>query len=223
MIVQIYGITTPEDASLVASLGVDHIGVVLDEGLGTWDQVDLATAGKILAAIPDGVVRIALSLGTDLDRITRTIDLLRPDVVHLARAADGMTPETVQVVRERVAPVRIMTTIPVRGPEAVDLARRFSRCSDSLLLDTADPESGVVGATGLTHDWSISSAVVRSADVPVILAGGLGPENVEEAIRTVAPWGVDSETRTSRSEDRRRKDPEKVRRFIEIARSTSKA
>jgi phosphoribosylanthranilate isomerase len=53
----------------------------------------------------------------------------------------------------------------------------------------------------------------------VILAGGLGPDNVIEAIRRTRPAGVDSETRTSRDDDRRRKDPERVRLFIQRARA----
>ena len=113
----------------------------------------------------------------------------------------------------------MMVTIPVRDAGAVELARRYAPCSDFLLLDTADPASGVVGATGHTHDWTVSARVVAAVDVPVFLAGGLGPENVGEAIRQVRPAGVDSETRTSCGHDRRRKDPDKVRRLIEIARS----
>jgi phosphoribosylanthranilate isomerase len=79
--------------------------------------------------------------------------------------------------------------------------------------------TGVVGASGLVHDWSVSASVVAAVDVPVFLAGGLGPENVVAAIERVRPAGVDSETRTSRDGDRRRKDPDRVRRFIELARS----
>ena len=75
----------------------------------------------------------------------------------------------------------------------------------------------MVGATGHTHDWSLSAALVAAVERPVILAGGLGPENVLEAIERVRPAGVDSETRTSRADDRRRKDPDRVRRFIETA------
>jgi phosphoribosylanthranilate isomerase len=82
-----------------------------------------------------------------------------------------------------------------------------------------DPRTGVVGATGLTHDWSWSRDIVEAVSVPVILAGGLGPDNVREAIEAVHPAGVDSETNTSRTDDRRRKDLDKVRTFIERARA----
>jgi phosphoribosylanthranilate isomerase len=91
--------------------------------------------------------------------------------------------------------------------------------TDYLLLDSAHPQSGQVGATGLVHDWALSRRIAESSAVPVVLAGGLGPANVREAIEAVRPFGVDSETRTSRDDDRRRKDPEKVRVFIEQARS----
>ena len=166
-----------------------------------------------------GVEVVALSLSTDPDRIQRTVGIVRPGIVHLARAADGMGPEMVRQLRDELAPVRMMVTVPVRDVGAVEIARGFAACSDFLLLDTADPASGVVGATGHTHDWAVSARVVAAVDVPVFLAGGLGPENVGEAIRMVRPAGVDSETRTSDEEDRRRKDPDKVRRFIDIARS----
>lgn len=215
---QIYGLTTPEDAAAVRDLGPDHCGVVLDEGIETWDSVDKATAREIVDQLGDLTV-VALSLSTKRERILATVDALRPAVLHLARAADGLNPETVRQLRTEIAPVRVMVTVPVRGPEAVNVARRFAPCADFLLVDTAHPTSGVVGATGHVHDWDISARIVQAVDVPVFLAGGLGPENVVEAIERVRPAGVDSETRTSRTDDRRRKDPEKVRRFLELARS----
>jgi phosphoribosylanthranilate isomerase len=220
MLVQIYGITTPEDAAMVAALGPDHVGVVVDEGIETWDSVDDVTARAIVSELT-GVEVVALSLSTDLDRIRRTVGIVRPEIVHLARAADGMAPEAVQQLRDELAPVRMMVTVPVRDKGAVEVARRFAPCCDFLLLDTADPASGVVGATGHTHDWAVSARAVAAVDLPVFLAGGLGPENVAGAIRRVRPAGVDSETRTSLRHDRRRKDPEKVRRFVEIARSVA--
>ena len=76
-----------------------------------------------------------------------------------------------------------------------------------------------VGAAGVTHDWSIDRAIVEAVDVPVILAGGLGPDNVEDAIRAVRPAGVDSLTKTSVKENGVlvRKDLDKVREFCRRA------
>ena len=217
MIVQIYGFTTPEDVAAVADMAIDNIGVVLDEGFDTWDHVDDATARAIVAEIPDTMTTVALSLGTDFDRIARTVDVVRPDVVHLVRA-DQMGPDIVALVRERLDPVRVMTTVAVRDTGAVTTAQRYAACSDYLLLDSHDPATGIVGATGLTHDWSVSALIPPAVDVPVVLAGGLGPANVTRAIVVVDPAGVDSETRTSRPDDKRRKDVDAVRRFVEAAR-----
>jgi len=220
VLIQIYGITTAEDAEAVDGLGPDHIGVVLDEGIETWDSVDEATARAIAAKVRSARL-VALSLSTDPARICRTADLLQPGIVHLAQAAEGMSPQAVARLRRHLAPVQVMVTIPVRTATDREVARRFEQSADYLLLDTAHPTTGVVGATGVTHDWSLSAAIAASVDAPVMLAGGLGPDNVLEAIRRVRPDGVDSETRTSRPDDRRRKDVDKVRSFIELARLVS--
>ena len=217
MFVQIYGITTPEDAAAVDRLGPDSVGVVLDEGVPTWDAVDADMARAIVKALPH--VRVAaLSLSTDPDRILATVKALGPDIVHLARA-DAIDDATLQRIRAKVEPAQLLLTVPVDGPGALDTARRLSEVGDSLLLDTKHPDTGVVGATGHTHDWGISADIVNSLDITVVLAGGLGPENVRDAIAAVRPFGVDSETRTSQDEDRRRKDIAKVEEFISLARA----
>jgi phosphoribosylanthranilate isomerase len=218
MLTQIYGITTAEDAALVNALGPDHVGVVLYEGIETWDSVDPPTLRAILPELRDVAV-VALSLSSERERILRTVETVKPAWLHLARAADGMTPALVAALRSEIAPVRVMVTIPVRDLSALETADRFAPCTDALLLDSAHPATGVVGATGHVHDWSVSRRIVERVPVPVILAGGLGPDNVVEAIRTTRPAGVDSETRTSRDDDRRRKDPERVRLFLERARA----
>jgi phosphoribosylanthranilate isomerase len=217
MIVQVYGITTPDDARLVVDAGADHVGVVLDEGLGTWDSVDAATAHEIRAEL-DAVTTVGLSLATDEATIRRTIEVLTPDIAHVVNVTERWEPGEVAGLRAAIAPVALMLTVAVRDPDAVDTARRFADVCDYFLLDSANPASGIVGASGLTHDWSISRAVVDAVSTPVVLAGGLGPENVTDAIAQVRPAGVDSETRTSRDDDRRRKDPDRVRRFVERAR-----
>jgi phosphoribosylanthranilate isomerase len=89
---------------------------------------------------------------------------------------------------------------------------------DLLLLDSYRPLDRHIGALGTTHDWSISRRIVELVRVPVILAGGLGPENVADAIRRVRPAGVDSKTKTDR-EGSHAKDLDRVRRFHQAARA----
>ena len=94
----------------------------------------------------------------------------------------------------------------------LDQARILARRVDALILDTYDPESGKGGATGKTHDWQISRAIVDAVAVPVILAGGLTPDNVEAAIAQVQPWGVDVHTGIEDPDGSR--NLEKIRSFI---------
>lgn len=217
MYVQIYGITTREDAAEVDRLEPSAIGVVLDEGVPTWDSVDMDTAREIVSAVKKARV-VALSLSTDPDRILATVRTLGPDIVHLARA-DAIDEASLQWIRAKVEPAQLLLTVPVDGPGAVTVARQLSDLADSLLLDTKHPDTGIVGATGQVHDWGISAEIVNTLDVPVVLAGGLGPDNVRDAISAVRPFGVDSETHTSVDDDRRRKDLAKVEAFISLARS----
>jgi phosphoribosylanthranilate isomerase len=218
VIIQIYGVTNVEDALLVAGLGVEHVGVVLAEGFDTWDEVDADTARAIRRALAGRTKVVALSLAVEPEAVMRTVEALEPDLVHVVRMAEHSTAALAEL-RERAAPAPVMTTIPVRGAGSVELARTCAGQSDYLLLDTVDPGSGTVGATGLVHDWATSAAIVDAVDTPVILAGGLGPENVVDAIERTRPSGVDSETRTSRGTDRRRKDPDRLARFVELVRS----
>jgi phosphoribosylanthranilate isomerase len=76
-----------------------------------------------------------------------------------------------------------------------------------------------VGATGRTHDWSISRQIVEQFGVPVILAGGLSPENVAESIQQVRPWAVDSNTATNNPGDPVKKDMRRVAAFVAAVRS----
>jgi phosphoribosylanthranilate isomerase len=217
VLTQIYGLTTVEDAALCADAGVGHLGLVIAEGFHAWDEVDADTGKRILSALDGRARRVLLSLAVDPRTARRVAQEYRPDILHLVRTP-VFEPKELEELRARLERIALMCTIAVRGPDALETARRYEEVADFLLLDSADEGTGVVGATGLTHDWSISAQIVASTSAPIILAGGLGPHNVAAAIRAVQPAGVDSETHTSYPEDRRRKDLEKVRAFVELAR-----
>jgi len=221
VLVQLYGITTLDDAELCVDAGAEHVGLVVREGHDTWDEIDLDVARDILAALEGRVRRVVCTLATGLDQVRHTAASTRPDILHLARAS-RFEPNQLAELRQ-TTDLPLMCTVPVTGPDSVALADRYAPAADYLLLDTAHPATGVVGATGLTHDWELSAEIVRRVRTPVILAGGLGPDNVVEAVRRVGPAGVDSETNTSRPDDRRRKDPALVRRFVERARAAGSA
>jgi phosphoribosylanthranilate isomerase len=115
-----------------------------------------------------------------------------------------------------------MRSVPVVGPESIDIARAYEGIADYLLLDSYRADDKQIGALGITHDWSISRRIVEEMRTPVILAGGLGADNVAEAIRSVRPAGVDSKTKTDKG-DTHTKDLDKVRSFIVAARQAAAA
>ncbi|HVO69195.1 MAG TPA: phosphoribosylanthranilate isomerase, partial [Aggregatilineaceae bacterium] len=148
---------------------------------------------------------------------------VRPDVLHLCGLAGGVPPGAVRDLRERLPGVTIMQAISVAGPDAIETALVYQDVADYLILDTQAPGIAGIGASGVTHDWAISREIVRRVQIPVILAGGLSPENVGAAIRAVRPWGVDSLTHTNRSlpGGRFRKDLERVGQFVRAAREAA--
>jgi phosphoribosylanthranilate isomerase len=111
-----------------------------------------------------------------------------------------------------------MRSIPVIGEEGIATAQSYDGVADILLLDSHKPGDVQIGALGVTHSWEIDRKIVESVRIPVIIAGGLGPDNVVDAIRTVRPTGVDSKTKTDKDDGSHTKDLEKVKLFVSRAR-----
>jgi len=106
--------------------------------------------------------------------------------------------------------------IGMRDEKALEgMLRELSPFVDAFITDTFDPNTGASGATGKTHQWRVSRRLVELADRPVILAGGLTPENVKRAILEVRPAGVDSHTGVEDTSGR--KSREKVEKFLSEA------
>ncbi len=150
-------------------------------------------------------------------------------------------------VKERFPEIKIMRSIPISKPDispdigpdigivpSIELARMFEPASDYFLTDTllvkkslnsidCQPVKGFVGITGQTCDWNTAARLVESSSIPVILAGGITPDNVYDGIMHVHPAGVDSCTGTNAIDQKGRtirfkKDFDRVKRFVEDAR-----
>jgi phosphoribosylanthranilate isomerase len=222
MIVQIYTVQSPQEGIAMAELGVDHIGITpSDHGLP--GELSNTSAANIFEAIGDKAVKVALTVDSDLNKIVRMVNTVKPDILHLCGDLKLVTPEKVMVLRGLLPGMKIMQAIPVMDESALQIARDFEAVSDFFILDSYSPQIGGIGAAGFTHDWSISRAIVEQSHIPVILAGGLSPENVEEAIQQVQPWGVDSLTKTNEQlgGGKFRKDLERVRLFVKNAKGIS--
>ncbi len=248
MIVQMYEIQTRAEAEALAGMGVDTIGSVLTSETG-WQVPSIREA--VNAARENGVTSSLIPLFNTPETVFRVLDCYRPHIVHFCESladAGGIYRETCdrlvrlqERVRERFPDIRIMRSIPMAAPGLGDrvpsltLADMFAPVSDLFLTDTlllpespvsapADqPGEGFVGITGMTCDWTVARQLVETSPIPVILAGGLSPENVYDAIVRTRPAGVDSCTATNARDEqgksiRFRKDMERVRRFVAEAR-----
>jgi phosphoribosylanthranilate isomerase len=215
MIVQIYEINSPESAKEVSEIGVDHIGVLVGKGKYPR-EIPIEKAKEVFSAISAGSKKVALTLSDNLEEIFKIVDELKPDILHLGADEDALPLSRVRQIREKYPTLKIMRTVAVSGKESVAIAKSYEEIADYLLLDTYKSR---LGATGEVHDWNISKDIVRTVKIPVILAGGLGPDNVAEAIQKVNPAGVDSKTKTDKAGSDE-KDMEKIKEFVRIAKSS---
>lgn len=220
--IQIYTMQTIDEALAVVELGVDHIGVTPGNS-GLPGEVDFVTARAIVDAVGNSAVSVALSVESYLDAIETMVQAVRPDILQLCGPENTLLPDAVRILREHLPNIAIMQAISVAGLEALDIALEYQNVADYLILDTKSTEITGIGASGKTHDWNISREIVEQVQIPVILAGGLSPENVAEAISVVQPWGVDSLTHTNRSLPNGgfRKDLERIRQFVMAAKGVS--
>jgi phosphoribosylanthranilate isomerase len=215
---KIYEITTPEEAMALARLGVDHIGVLV--GDGTFPrELPVETARTILSAIPLPSRGSALCLSADLDLIAQIVFSISPSILHLGASTTLLRPEHVAKLKKRFFPLTVQRSIPVLDEGRMSIARSYDGIADILLLDSYIPGDAQIGALGVTHSWALDRAIVENVSIPVIIAGGLGPDNVRDAINAIHPAGVDSKTKTDKSDGSHTKDLDKVRMFISLAKS----
>ena len=219
MFTQIYSIQTVDEALACVEAGADRIGVLVGVPGGKFPcAIHEDEAGRIFDALKGRAVRVLISVAENEKDILDQTERLMPDVLHLCANFEG-SPEFRERLRLRLPEVKLMEAVGVVDESALEDAIKKAAYADLLILDSVSKTVPGVGAAGVTHDWSIDRAIVEAVDVPVILAGGLGSENVADAIKAVHPDGVDSLTRTSVVENGviLRKDMEKVREFCRIA------
>lgn len=221
MKVQIYTMQSVEEALQVAALGADHLGLTPSQ-IGLPGEIDFWTAREIVEAVGDIAVCVALTVETKEKEIIRMARAVQPDILHLCSLENTFPPDDVRRLRDKLPDLPIMQAISVTGPEALEAARAYQGVADYLILDTQAPDIAGIGASGQTHDWGVSREIVREMDLPVILAGGLSPDNVAQAIKEVDPWGVDSLTHTNRALPGGgfEKDLEKIKGFVAAAKGT---
>ena len=180
--VKICGLTNIDDALSAASCGADAIGIVNVPESKRY--VKLHDAREIFKAMPPFVARVVVASPARISEI-KEIERSGAEYIQLHGIEDVMF---VKEVRESTR-LKLIKQIYVTGPETIEQAEVYSDLVDAILLDTKTKDG--MGGTGQVHDWSISREITQRVKKPVILAGGLDPGNVLDAIEKVGPYAVD--------------------------------
>jgi phosphoribosylanthranilate isomerase len=201
--VKLCGITCTEDALAAVDAGADALG--LNFVAGSKRQIDLDTALQIAEAVKGRV---------ELVGVVANIPPKQLEALRSAALLDWLqlhgeeSPATLAAVPRAFKAVAIAT--------AADVTQADGYPGERLLVDAK--VEGSSGGSGTSFDWSLVMSLARHRTI--ILAGGLTPENVGRAVRSVNPWGVDVASGIEQAGNPRRKDPEKMERFVRAARAS---
>lgn len=214
--VKICGIRRYEDARLAVEAGVDALGFLVGQSHPSPDFLELEQARSIVEVLPPFVTSVLVTHVEDHHRVIEMIHALGVAAVqiHSEMSSDGISE-----VRRSCRWIKIIKSIHVVNEKSIEALDPYDACVDAFLLDSFNANTGQVGGTGKTHDWQISRDIVRRARRPVILAGGLSPSNVAEAVQLVAPYGVDVNSGTKGHDGF--KDAEKIRAFVSRTRQAA--
>lgn len=204
--VKVCGITNLEDAELAVALGAWTIGMIFYDG--SPRRASLEQAEQIGAALRRKVQLCGVFVNAPLEQVVQTSLQVGLSMLQL----HGEEGPSFCAEAARRTGARVIKAAQVSGPGDVRNLERFH--VDFHLLDaraSAPERSGLRGGTGETFDWGLLAA--RRSKVPLILSGGLSPQNVAEAITLVRPHAVDTASGTEAAPGH--KDPQKLRAFFE--------
>jgi len=207
--VKICGITREEDLAVAVAAGADAVGFLV--GVPSSPRnLTLERAERLLKQVPVFVDSVVVTVPDSIDSLVKIYDRLKPTAIQI----HGEKPFDATVIREKIRGARLIKTVYVKTGNATAAVIEDSKAFDAILLDSFT--SGRYGGTGMIHDWELSRQIKQVIEpTPLILAGGLKPENVKEAILTVQPYAVDVASGVELQPAV--KDPKKVYAFIKNA------
>ena len=224
--IKICGIVTREDAHAAVENGADAVGFLAGIRHRAEDRIDPEEAARIAASLPGGTKKV---LVTHLETAGEIVPLIETAGCRIVQVQGAVSHEGMRALRRNLEGCELIKALHV-GPsvderaleEILQEARDFLPYVDGLLLDSRNPAEDRIGGTGMVHDWEASREIVRSVPCPVILAGGLNPGNVREAVQAVRPFGVDvnSGVEEGGRSPTGRKDPVRLGEFIAAARQS---
>ena len=207
--VKICGLTRPEDVSAVAEAGAAYCGFVFFPK--SPRNLSVEAARDLAVEVPVGIAKVALVVNADdalLDAITGSVPI---DMLQLHGAE---SPERVSDIRARYG-LPVMKAVGVADAEDVAALDEYAAVADQILVDAKPPKTAVLpGGNGVSFDWRLISN--RRWPVPWMLAGGLTPQNVAEAIALTGARQVDVSSGVERAPGV--KDPGAIREFVQATR-----
>ncbi len=211
MKVKICGIKTERDLAMAINAGADAVGFITEVPVDSPRKLSLAEASRLISKVPVFVASVLVIMPESAEQAIHIIHKAAPSAVQVHN-----TLAISELKKIRETGVKLIKTIPVaQDAEPETLIKQVSELSgvvDAVLLDTM--QDGKTGGTGAIHNWKVSSEIVLHAGMPVILAGGLNPTNVRDAVRSVHPYAVDT---ASGVETDGKKDEKKIIDFISNA------
>ncbi len=213
--IKICGNTNPADLAHAIACGADAVGFITDVPVRSPRKIDTETAKELIKQVPVFVESVLVIMPDDLGSAMALIRKTRPTCVQihsdLPLSELAEISKTVKLIKTIAVPTDAPSGIADHIISRIDA---LAGIADAILLDTSTRSRTGTGAksggTGKVHDWRISAEIVKRSGLPIILAGGLTPDNASDAIRKVHPYAVDT---ASGVETDGKRDPGKVRRF----------
>jgi phosphoribosylanthranilate isomerase len=207
--VKICGVTNTDDAHLVAESGADMLGMVVDVPVETPRKISVDKAEELSKEIRATIDIIVVLCPRSVEEVEMVVRRAEPFGVQLHGFESNAF---LHSVREALPDVELIKTVHVAEDGMIHGIMPEEEYVDLILLDTFSTQ---IGGTGKTHSWDTSRAIVEQSSIPVILSGGLTPENVKKAIQEVNPYGVDIASGVESSGGKKSKD--KVLKFVRNA------
>lgn len=209
--IQIAGVRDMAEARMLVAAGVTHLGFPLRLAFHREDLTD-SEAAAIVASLSPPVEAVLITYLQQADPVVRLSSQLGVRIVQLH---GEISLAELSRLRHAAPELAVIKSLIVKENQLERLKREVSSYAplvDAFISDSWDPTTGARGATGRVHDWTVSRQLVDGSPKPLILAGGLRPENVRKAILEVRPAGVDAHTGVEGPDGR--KDEKRVRAFV---------
>jgi phosphoribosylanthranilate isomerase len=187
--VKISGMRRVEDAFSAIRWGADAVAFGVGQRYPSHDFIEAEAAREMVRQLPPLISKVLVTHLLLAEEVMALTDRIAVDTVQLH---SEITPAQLQLLREQRPHLRLLKSFHVVDEASIDYGLPYRHLVDGFVLDSVDVETGSIGGTGLIHDWELSRQVVVRYPIPMILAGGLTPENVRLAWETVKPYAVDA-------------------------------